>query len=217
MNVAESVGERFELLGWALDERLRRLLAAAEAQVLGRGGVTTVAKATGVSRRAIHAGLKELAERTGPLLPVSGRVRRPGAGRKRLIDRDLTLRADLERLVESVTRGAPETPLRWTCKSLRRLAEELGNEGHRVSRTVVGQLLYEMGYSLQANAKTLEGTHHPDRNTQFEHINREVQARLAQRQPVIFSGHEEKRADRGLQEPGADLASKGSTGRSQRL
>jgi len=118
MNVAESVGERFELLGWALNERLRRLLAAAEAQVLGRGGVTAVAKATGVSRRAIHAGLKELAERTGPLLPVSGRVRRPGAGRKRLIDRDLTLRADLERLMESVPRGDPETPLRLALQEL---------------------------------------------------------------------------------------------------
>ncbi len=185
MHVAESIRERFELLGWALDERLRRLLAAAEAQALGRGGVTAVAKATGVSRRAIHAGLKELAERTGLLLPVPGRVRRPGAGRKRLIERDMTLRADLERLVEPLTRGDPETPLRWTCKSLRRLAEELGAEGHRVSRTVVSQLLYEMGYSLQANAKTLEGSHHPDRNAQFEHINREVQARLAQRQPVI--------------------------------
>ena len=209
MNVAESVGERFELLGWALDERLRRLLAAAEAQVLGRGGVTAVAKATGVSRRAIHAGLKELAERTGPLLPVSGRVRRPGAGRKRLIDRDLTLRADLERLVESVTRGAPETPLRWTCKSLRRLAEELGNEGHRVSRTVVGQLLYEMGYSLQANAKTLEGTHHPDRNTQFEHINREVQARLAQGQPVISVDTKKKELIGAFKNPGQTWRAKG--------
>lgn len=209
MNVAESVGERFELLGWALDERLRRLLAAAEAQVLGRGGVTAVAKATGVSRRAIHAGLKELAERTGPLLPVSGRVRRPGAGRKRLIDRDLTLRADLERLVESVTRGDPETPLRWTCKSLRRLAEELGNEGHRVSRTVVGQLLYEMGYSLQANAKTLEGTHHPDRNAQFEHINREVQARLAQRQPVISVDTKKKELIGAFKNPGQTWRAKG--------
>jgi hypothetical protein len=209
MNVAESVGERFELLGWALDERLRRLLAAAEAQVLGRGGVTTVAQATGVSRRAIHAGLKELAERTGPLLPVPGRVRRPGAGRKRLIERDMTLRADLERLVEPLTRGDPETPLRWTCKSLRRLADELGGEGHRVSRTVVGQLLYEMGYSLQANAKTLEGTHHPDRNAQFEHINREVQARLAQRQPVISVDTKKKELVGAFKNPGRTWRAKG--------
>jgi hypothetical protein len=209
MNVAESVGQRFELLGWALDERLRRLWAGAEAQVLGRGGVTAVAKATGVSRRAIHAGLKELAQRTGPSPLASGRVRRPGAGRKRLVERDRTLCAALERLVEPVTRGDPETPLRWTCKSLRRLADELSGEGHRVSRTVVGQLLYEMGYSLQANAKTLEGTHHPDRNAQFEHINREVQARLGQRQPVISVDTKKKELIGAFKNPGRTWRAKG--------
>ena len=180
---AESVGRRFELLGWALDERLRRLFAATEAKVLGRGGVSAVAAATGVSRRAIHVGLQELAAQAPQDKP--DRIRRPGAGRKRLIEQDPTLLADLERLIEPLTRGDPESPLRWTCKSLRRLSEELRAQGHRVSHTLVGQLLRGLGYSLQANAKTLEGSGHPDRNAQFEHINREIELRIGQGQPVI--------------------------------
>jgi hypothetical protein len=209
MDAAESAGKRFDLIGWALDERLRRLLAAAEAQVLGRGGITAVAAATGVSRRAIHAGLKELVERPNALLLASDRMRRPGAGRKKLIERDVTLRADLERLVEPLTRGDPETPLRWTCKSLRRLAADLTAQGHPVSRTVVGNLLSEMGYSLQANAKTLEGTDHPDRNAQFEHINREVQARLAQGQPVISVDTKKKELIGTFKNPGRTWRAKG--------
>ena len=180
---AESVGRRFELLGWALDERLWRLFAATEAKVLGRGGVSAVAAATGVSRRAIHVGLQELAAQAPQDKP--DRIRRPGAGRKRLIEQDPTLLADLERLIEPLTRGDPESPLRWTCKSLRRLSEELRAQGHRVSHTLVGQLLHGLGYSLQANAKTLEGSGHPDRNAQFEHINREIELRIGQGQPVI--------------------------------
>lgn len=209
MDAAESAGKRFELIGWALDERLRRLLAAAEAQVLGRGGVTAVAAATGVSRRAIHAGLKELAGKPGPPPSSPARVRRPGAGRKRLVELDATLLADLERLVEPLTRGDPETPLRWTCKSLRLLAEELAGQGHRVSRTVVGELLAAMGYSLQANAKTLEGGAHPDRNAQFEHINREVQARLAGGQPVISVDTKKKELVGAFKNPGGTWRPKG--------
>ena len=209
MDAAESAGKRFDLIGWALDERLRRLLAAAEAQVLGHGGITAVAAATGVSRRAIHAGLKELEERPKSPLSASRRIRRPGAGRKKLVEQDVTLRADLERLVEPLTRGDPETPLRWTCKSLRRLAEELAAQGHPVSRTVVGELLSEMGYSLQANAKTLEGTDHPDRNAQFEHINREVQARLAEGQPVISVDTKKKELIGPFKNPGKTWRAKG--------
>ncbi len=209
MDAAESAGKRFDLIGWALDERLRRLLAAAEAQVLGRGGITAVAAATGVSRRAIHTGLKELAERPESLPSASSRIRRPGAGRKKLVERDVTLRTDLEHLVEPLTRGDPETPLRWTCKSLRRLAEELEAQGHRVSRTVVGELLSEMGYSLQANAKTLEGAGHPDRNAQFEHINREVQARLAHGQPVISVDTKKKELIGAFKNPGRTWRTKG--------
>lgn len=209
MDVAESVGQRFELIAWALDERLRRLFAATEAQVHGRGGITAVAKATGVSRRAIHSGLKEIAQRPEKLPTSPGRIRRPGAGRKKLVERDASLRADLERLVEPLTRGDPETPLRWTCKSLRRLAEELGQQGHQVSRTLVGELLCELGYSLQANAKTLEGTRHPDRNAQFEHINREVQARLAQGQPVISVDTKKKELIGAFKNPGRTWREKG--------
>lgn len=209
MDAAEPARKRFDLIGWALDERLRRLLAAAEARVLGRGGVTAVATATGVSRRAIHAGLKELAERPEATLLAAGRIRRPGAGRKKLVERDDTLRTDLERLVEPLTRGDPETPLRWTCKSVGRLAEELTAQGHRVSRTVVGELLAAMGYSLQANAKTLEGGDHPDRNAQFDHINRAVQARLVQGKPVISVDTKKKELIGSFKNPGRTWRPKG--------
>ena len=188
---------------------MRRLLAAVEARVLGRGGVTAVATATGVSRRAIHAGLKELAERPEATPLAVGRIRRPGAGRKRLVERDDTLRTDLERLVEPLTCGDPETPLRWTCKSVRRLAEELTAQGHRVSRTVVGELLAAMGYSLQANAKTLEGGDHPDRNAQFDHINRAVQARLVQGKPVISVDTKKKELIGSFKNPGRTWRPKG--------
>lgn len=209
MDKAEFAGKRFDLIGWALDERLRRLLAAAEAQVLGRGGITAVSSATGVSRRAIHAGLKELAERPNAQPSASGRIRQSGGGRKKRVEQDATLLADLERLVEPVTRGDPEAPLRWTCKSLRRLAEELTAKGHPVSHTVVGELLSGMGYSLQANVKRLEGTEHPDRNAQFEHINQEVQARLASGQPVISVDTKKKELIGAFKNPGRIWRAKG--------
>ena len=179
------IADRHKLVEWALDERLRRLVTAAEAKVLGRGGITIVAAATGVSRRAIHAGLKELEARHLEERPTGSRIRRPGAGRKSITETDTTLQVDLELLVEPVTRGDPDSPLRWTCKSLRTLAEELGKKGHRVSHTHVGKLLVKPGYSLQGNKKTLEGTSHPDRNVQFEHINAQVTDRLANGEPVI--------------------------------
>ena len=176
---------RFALMEWTLDERLRRLIAAAEAKVLGHGGVTAVAAATGVSRRAIHAGLKELCSHQGSEVPKAPRIRRAGAGRKKVTENDVTLQRDLELLVEPLTRGDPISPLRWTTKSLRTLAEELGKMGHKISHTQVGKLLTGLGYSLQANKKTLEGTTHPDRNAQFEYINAQVTARLEAQEPVI--------------------------------
>jgi hypothetical protein len=179
------IAYRYNLIEWALDERLRRLFSAAEAKVLGRGGITLVAESTGVSRRAIHAGLKELESRQFEDQPTGSRIRRPGAGRKSVTETDKTLQSDLELLIEPVTRGDPESPLRWTCKSLRSLADELGNMGHNVSHTHVGKMLIMMGYSLQGNKKTLEGTGHPDRNAQFEYINEQVTERLAKREPVI--------------------------------
>jgi transposase len=164
-----------------LDERLRRLWAAAEAQALGRGGVTTVSAATGISRRAIHLGLRELREP-----PLQGRrIRREGGGRKRLVEHDPALAEDLERLIEPLTRGDPESPLRWTCKSTRQLATELQQQGHHVSHMAVARLLHELGYSLQANSKTVEGTSHPDRDAQFEHLNALVEQHLAAGEPVI--------------------------------
>ena len=179
------IAQRYELINWALDERLRRLVAAAEAKVLGHGGITAVAEATGVSRRAIHAGLKELESPTDGAVSTTSRIRRPGAGRKSIIEIDTTLATDLEGLIEPVTRGDPESPLRWTCKSLRTLAIELGKMGHKVSHTHVGKLLVNIGYSLQGNKKTLEGSGHPDRNAQFEHINAQVTQRLIDTDPVI--------------------------------
>jgi hypothetical protein len=157
----------------------------AEASVLGHGGITAVSEATGVSRRAIHAGIKELESKDNSTMTSSTRVRRPGAGRKNIVEVDITLVSDLEGLIEPVTRGDPESPLRWSCKSLRTLANELGKMGHKVSHTQVGKLLTSLGYSLQGNKKTLEGSGHPDRNAQFEYINTKVTERLINAEPVI--------------------------------
>jgi transposase len=181
---AESVGRRFKLIGGMLDERLRRCVAAAEALAIGRGGVSIVSRATGVSRRAIQAGVAELKQPARKRL-AAGRIRKPGGGRKRTVDVDPSLRVDLERLLEPATRGDPETPLRWTCKSSRQLSAELNRQGHRTSHRMVAALLHELGYSLQANRKTIEGASHPDRNAQFEYINRRVKEHLRTKDPVI--------------------------------
>jgi hypothetical protein len=176
------VTARFEMLAPFLNERTRRLAAAAEAAAIGRGGIARVSRATGVSRRAIALGLDQL---KAPDDLDAGRIRRPGGGRKRAVETDTTLRADLERLIDPVTRGDPESPLRWTCKSIRKLAEELRRMGHTASHRIVAELLHEAGYSLQSNRKTIEGKGHPDRNAQFEHINRKVRAALKAGEPVI--------------------------------
>ncbi|EQD74895.1 Rhodopirellula transposase family protein [mine drainage metagenome] len=181
----KQIRTRFEKLAWALDERLRRLFAAAEAAVLGHGGVTRVAQATGVSRRAIYAGLEDLAAQKLPPDHQGKRIRKAGGGRKSIIKTDSGVMAALEKLVEPTTRGDPESPLRWTCKSLRTLADELSASGHAISYPKVGDLLRELGYSLQANRKVLEGTDHPDRNAQFEFINDQTKQRLAVNNPVI--------------------------------
>jgi len=183
----EDVGLRFRALSAFLNERMRRLVAAAESAAIGYGGVSAVARATGVSRRAITEGMKELSQpkvsRERPAPPF--RIRRKGAGRKRTVDKDPGLREDLDRLVDPATRGDPESPLRWTCKSVRILAEELQREGHAVSYQTVAELLHEMDYSLQANQKKLEGRQHADRNQQFAYINRKARRYLKQGEPVI--------------------------------
>jgi hypothetical protein len=181
------IQRRFQSLSPFLDERMRRLVAAAESEAIGYGGVSAVARATGVSRRAITEGKKELrqSKRVGRSAQAQARIRRQGAGRKRSMDKDPTLLADLDRLVDPATRGDPESPLRWTCKSVRRLAEELQQEGHAVSYQTVAELLHALDYSLQANQKTLEGSQHADRDQQFEHINRKAQRYLKRGEPVI--------------------------------
>lgn len=179
------IAARHRELEGVLDERQRRLHAAVEAKVLGHGGVKRVSEATGVARGSILAGIKELGlPRAGPP-DGRRRVRRAGAGRKRLVDHDPGLREALERLVEPVARGDPMSPLRWTCKSLQQLARELGQQGHPISHVTVGVLLKDLGYSLQGNRKTLEGSSHPDRNAQFEYINGKAQSALSAAQPVI--------------------------------
>jgi len=184
MHVEAAIRQRFELLEKNLDERMRRLVAAAEAEVLGFGGASVVARATGVSRRAIRRGLKELRQTAEPRVSRSG-IRRAGGGRKKTVDVDPTLKSDLEQLVNPTVRGDPESPLRWTCKSIRRLAEELKQMGHQTSHRMVAAILHDLGYSLQANSKTLEGVGHPDRDAQFGHINRQVKEYQATGDPVI--------------------------------
>ena len=166
---------------------MRRLVAAAESEAMGYGGVSAVSRATGVSRRAITEGVKELGQtkKSKKTSALRSRIRRQGAGRKRASLKDPTLLEDLDGLVDPVTRGDPESPLRWTCKSVRHLAEELQREGHSVSYQTVSELLHDLDYSLQANQKNLEGSHHPDRNEQFEYINRKAKRYLKQGEPVI--------------------------------
>ena len=180
------IQRRFRTLAPFLDERMRRLVAASESKAIGYGGVSVVARATGVSRRAITEGMKELKEpKKRKVRLEETRIRRRGAGRKRTVDKDSSLLEDLDRLVDPVTRGDPESPLRGTCKSVRRLAEELQHEGHAVSYQTVAELLHALDYSLQANQKTLEGNQHADRDEQFEYINRKAQRYLKQGEPVI--------------------------------
>jgi hypothetical protein len=182
----QAVRDKFSLLMPVLDERARRLWAAAEAKAWERGGVSTVARATGLSRTTVHRGLAELeAARSGGAFDRT-RIRAPGGGRKPITDADPSVLADLERLVEPVTRGDPESPLRWTCKSVRRLAAALGEQGHRIGRQKVAELLRDpLGYSLQANRKVREGSQHPDRDAQFAHINEKVTGFQRRSQPVI--------------------------------
>lgn len=167
----QSLQEKYELLRPELDERGRRLWAASEALALGRGGIVTVARATGLSKRTIRRGQRELRRPAPSVARASRRVRRPGGGRKRLVDEDPRVVGALEALVEPTARGDPRSPLRWTCKSTRRLAAELTRQGHRLSHTKVAQLLEGLGYSLQGLRKTKEGATHPDRNAQFAYIN----------------------------------------------
>ena len=177
------MAERYQALRDVMDERVTRRWAGAEALALGRGGVTAVARATGLSRMKVRAGRDEASGKRpeGELV----RVRRKGAGRPKVEVAQPGLTETLESLVDPATRGDPESPLRWTCKSTKVLAAELEKHGYKVSPQKVGELLKSQGYSLQAVSKSLEGESHPDRNAQFEHINAQVQDFQARRQPVV--------------------------------
>ena len=204
---ADALARKFEVLARVLDERTRRLVAAAEAQVIGFGGVTAVARASGLSRGTVIRGIAEL--KTAPKPARGQRVRRQGAGRKRTVDRDATLKRDLEALVEPVTRGDPESPLRWTCKSVRQLASELQRLGHRTSHRMVAELLHQMDYSLQANRKTLEGSSHPDRDAQFHHISDKIREFQADHQPVLSVDTKKKELVGDFKNNGRELRPKG--------
>ena len=200
------INQRFATLRDVLDERSRRLVAASESVAVGRGGISVVSRVTGVSRQVIRQGMAELKE---PAVHPSGRIRRPGGGRKKTVTQDRTLMSDLERLVEPATRGDPESPLRWTCKSVRKLATELRRIGHQTSHRMVAELLHELGYSLQANSKTTEGTSHPDRNAQFEYLNRKVQRHLAAKQPVVSVDTKKKELVGDFKNSGRELRPQG--------
>jgi hypothetical protein len=202
------IQRRFEILERHLDERLRRLVAAAEAQALGARGISIVSRSTGVSRRAIRQGMRELREAASP----SGgerRIRKPGAGRKKATEKDPKLLDALARVIEPSSRGDPERALRWTCKSVRQLAEELRSQRHAVSHQLVSELLHDLGYSLQANRKSIEGTGHADRDAQFEHINRRVSAFLRAGEPVISVDTKKKELVGNFKNAGQELRPKG--------
>ena len=177
-----AIGDRYRALAGELDERRRRLWAGAEALSHGRGGQAAVVRATGMSATTVAKGMREI--ESGETLGA-GRVRRAGGGRRALSETDPTLVADLEALVADEARGDPESPLRWTAKSVRTLAAALREQGHPVSHETVAKLLRRSGYSLQSNRKTKEGASHPDRDAQFGHINATAAAAINAGEPVI--------------------------------
>jgi hypothetical protein len=206
VTLIETIRKKFEVVSPALGERALRLWAGAEADAIGRGGVAWVAKATGMAISTVRKGRDE--GRRGDALPL-GRERRPGAGRKSLEEKDPELVAALEALVSPLTRGDPESPLRWTLKSVRVLARELTLAKHPVGPDKVSDLLRAGGYSLQANAKTKEGVDHPDRNAQFERINAKAAQFLALGLPVVSVDAKKKESVAEIATPGREWERKG--------
>jgi Rhodopirellula transposase DDE domain len=198
---------RYEALEPVLDEQGRRRLAAAEAQAAGHGGVSAVARISGIARSTIGRGLADL---RSAVVPERGRIRRPGGGRKPLTVKDPSLIEDLRELVEPVTRGDPQAPLKWTAKSLRKLADGLRALGHRVSHNTVAALLRTLDYSLQANRKTREGTSHPDRDAQFDYINAQVKQALARGEPAISVDTKKKELVGDFKNAGREWRPKGT-------
>ena len=202
----ESLRTRFQRIEPFLDERGRRLFAANEALSLGRGGVTAVSNATGVARSTINRGVGEL--KAGHEESVGG-IRRPGGGRKREVERQPGLLDALEAEVEDAIRGDPQAPLRWISRSQRNIAETLRRKGFQVSQKLVGLLLRELKYSCQANRKTREGSHHRDRNAQFEHINASVKATIAAGEPAISVDTKKKELVGDFKNGGRELRRRG--------
>jgi transposase len=210
--IVQWIRAKYESLVGALDERGRRRWAAVEAWSLGRGGITVVTKATGLSDRTVRTGMGEL--RAGVRWP-EGRQRHAGGGRKAAKEKAPELLKALEDLGEPATRGDPQSSLKWTCKSTRELSKELTKRGYAASRTTVAKLLKEAGYSLQANRKTLEGRQHPDRNAQFEHINRRVKAQRRAGQPALSVDTKKKENIGNYKNPGRTWRRKGQPVRVQ--
>ena len=206
MDTIENIRRRFEALSPHLDEKSLRLFVASETLPLGHGGVTLVSAATGVARSTIYRALAELGEEPEP----SGRVRRPGGGRKPAVEIQDGLEEALDALVEPAVRGDPERPLRWVSKSLRHLADALSDQGFSVSHTLVGRLLKRQGYTLQGNVKAREGTDHPDRDAQFHHINDQVAAFAEAGQPVVSVDTKKKELVGDFKNSGREWRPKGS-------
>ena len=204
----KTLRRKYKGLRSVLTERSRRLWAASEAVALGYGGIGRVEAATGISRSTISRGMREL-DTAGAILPVE-RTRRPGGGRKRTVDTDDRLAADLDALVEPTTSGDPDSPLRWTSKSVRRLATELQAMGHTVSYRLVAQLLNAADYCLQANRKTREGPQHPDRDAQFQYLNEQVRRFQRQHRPAISVDTKKKELIGDFKNPGREWRPKGN-------
>jgi len=207
MTQEEEIKQRYVRISGDLTERTRRLFAANEALSLGWGGISVVSRASGLSRQMISDGIQEL---RGGMQAEEGRVRRKGGGRKSNVSKDPRLSEDLERLVEPVTRGDPESPLRWTSKSVRKLAKELQGLGHQVSHELVSELLHGLGYSLQALRKTREGGEHPDRDEQFEHLNAQAAAFLAAGEPAVSVDAKKKELVGDFKNPGREWHPQGA-------
>jgi hypothetical protein len=208
--VIECIRDKFNVLRPVMDERMRRQWAAAEATALGWGGTSAVALATGLSRNTIAFGIEELRQRqTEPDTPCGLRLRQPGAGRKSVTETFPGIEQALDRLVDPATRGHPESPLRWTCKSTRKLAEELSQQGFVVCDRTVAHLLQQADYSLQANRKTAEGKSHPDRDAQFRYIHQRVLAAQQRRQPVISVDTKKKELVGNFKNPGQEWQPQG--------
>lgn len=207
----KQIAQRYAHVRESLNERARRLFVASEAVAYGYGGISAVSRATGVARRTIGVGITELQQIEDGWTPPWGpaRVRKPGAGRKRTTDKDPTLLPDLQALVEATTRGDPESPLLWTARSQRNLVAALRTHGHQTSMKMVARLLKELGYSLQANRKRLEGAQHPDRNAQFEHINETIRHQLDAHEPVISVDTKKKELVGSYKNGGRELRAHG--------